>query len=220
MQRPNPPGGDNDADREHHSCDQLRANAAAIAALQARLAALPVASAARLVEANAGVAAAQGQVRAAQAALDLLPAGPREESISLAEVAVQRARVDLVAAEIALRRTELRAPADGTVTEVYVEVGDTVTPGRPVLVLADLAHLRVETTDLTELDVVRVYEGQPVRVTVDALPGESWSGHVLQIKPQSQVLGGDVVYPAIIRLDDRVPGLRWGMSAAVAFLGD
>jgi len=212
--------GDNDADRTSDVRDQLRANAAAIAALQARLAALPVASAARLVEANAGVAAAQGQVRAAQAALDLLLAGPREESISLAEVAVQRARVDLVAAEIALRRTELRAPADGTITEVYVEVGDTVTPGRPVLVLADLAHLRVETTDLTELDVVRVYEGQPVRVTVDALPGESWSGHVLQIKPQSQVLGGDVVYPAIIRLDDRVPGLRWGMSAAVAFLGE
>jgi multidrug resistance efflux pump len=212
--------GDGDEERASDVRDQLRANAAAITALQARLAALPVVAAARLREADAGVAAAQGQVSVAQASLELLLAGPVEESISVAEVAVQRAHVDLVAAEVALSRTELRAPAGGTITQVYIEVGDTVTPGRPVLVLADLAHLRVETTDLTELDVVHVHEGQSVRVTIDALPGESWLGHVVQIEPQSQVLGGDIVYPALIQLDEPTSGLRWGLSAAVTFLSD
>ena len=211
---------DDDEQRASDVRDQLHANAATITALQARLAALPVAAVARLREADAGVAVAQGQVNAAQASLDLVLAGPSEESISVAEAAVQRAAVDLVAAGAALARTELRAPADGTITEVDIEVGDTVTPGRPVLVLADLTELRVETTDLTELDVVHVYEGQAVGVTIDALPGERWLGRVLQIKLQSQVLGGDVVYPAIIQLDEPVPGLRWGMSAAVTFPGD
>jgi len=212
--------GDDDDERASDVRDQLRANAAAITALQARLAALPVAAAARLREADAGVAAAQGQVNASQAALDLALAGPMTELVSVAEAAVQQAEADLVGVGVALSRTELRAPADGTITQVYIEVGDTVTPGRPVLVLADLAHLRIETTDLTELDVVHVYEGQPVRVTIDALPGGSWLGHVLQIKPQSQVLGGDVVYPALIQLDEPTSGLRWGMSAAVTFLDD
>ena len=209
---------DGDDDRASDVRDQLHVNAATITALQARMEALPVAAAARLRGADAGVAAAQGQVSAAQASLDLLVAGPVDEAIAVAEVAVQRADVDVVAAEIALSRTELRAPADGTITEVHIEVGDTVSPGRPVLVLADLAHLRIETTDLTELDVVRVYEGQSVRVTIDALPGESWLGHVVRIKPQSQVLGGDVVYPSLIELDEPTSGLRWGMSAAVTFL--
>ncbi|MCD6286449.1 MAG: efflux RND transporter periplasmic adaptor subunit [Anaerolineae bacterium] len=212
--------GDDDNERTSDVRDQLRANAAVITALQARLAALPVAAVARLREADAGVAAAQGQVGVTEASLELVLAGPVEESISVAEAAVQRADVNLAAAGVALSRTELRAPVDGTVTDVLVEVGDTVMPGRPVLVLADLAHLRIETTDLTELDVVHVSEGQPVRVTLDALPGESWLGHMVQIKPQSQVLGGDVVYAALIELDEPTSGLRWGMSAAVTFLDD
>ncbi|MCJ7549251.1 MAG: HlyD family efflux transporter periplasmic adaptor subunit [Anaerolineae bacterium] len=212
--------GDGDDERASDVRDQLRANAATITALQARLAVLPIAAAARLREAGAGVAAAQGQVNAAQAALDLVLAGPTIESVRVAEAVVQQADAGLAAAVVALSRTELRAPAGGTITQVFVDVGDTVSPGRSVLVLADLAHLRIETTDLTELDVVHVYEGQPVRVTIDALPGESRLGHVLRIKPQSQVRGGDVVYPALIELDVSTPGLRWGMSAAVTFLDD
>jgi len=212
--------GDDDDERASDVRDQLRANAVTVTALKARMEALPVVAAVRLREADAGVAVAQGQVSVAQAALDLVLAGPTTESVSVAEAAVQQTEADLVGAQVALSRTELRAPVDGTITQVYIDVGDTVTPGRPVLVLADLGHLRIETTDLTELDVVHVYEGQPVRVTIDALPGESWLGHVLRIKPQSQALGGDVVYPALIQLDEPAPGLRWGMSAAVTFLDD
>ena len=209
---------DGDDERAGDVRDRLRVNDVTITALQARLAALPAAAAARLREADAGVAAAQGHVRAAQAALDLVLSGPTTESVSVAEAAVRKADAGLIAAELALVRTTLRAPVDGTVTQVTIEVGDTVTPGRPVAVVADLSELCVETTDLTELDVVHVHEGQLARVTIDALPGESWLGHVLQIKPQGQVLGGDVVYPAVIQLDEPVPGLRWGMSAAVTFL--
>ena len=91
-----------------------------------------------------------------------------------------------------------------------------VTPGQPVLVLADLDHLRVETTDLSERDVPKIEIGQPVRVLVEAL-NEEISGQVLLIAPLADILGGDVVYKTTIVLDTQPPGLRPGMSVEVQF---
>jgi HlyD family secretion protein len=200
--------------------DEIDVIATRIAAAEARLAALPVAQGARLRAAGAGVSAARAQVKIAEANLALVKAGPTTEEVAAARATVQQAAADVRAAEIALARSTLVAPFDGTITQVLVEVGETVAPGRPVAVLADLSHLRVETTDLTELDVVHVREGQPVEVTIDALPEERRQGHVVRIKQQSFDRNGDVVYPAIIEFDEPVPNLRWGMSVAVTFLED
>ncbi|MGC9523365.1 MAG: HlyD family secretion protein, partial [Anaerolineae bacterium] len=209
---------DEDFERRDDLLDKMHAIDVEIAAAEARLAALPVAYAARLRAANAGVRAAQAQVATAEAGLALAEAGPTAESIAVARAAVQQAEADLAETEIALARTMLHAPFEGTITQVLVEPGEAVAPGMPVVVLADLTHLRIETTDLTELDIVHVHEGQPVEVTLDAMPESRWSGHVVQIKQQSLDVNGDVTYPAIIELDENVPGLRWGMSAAVTFV--
>ncbi|MBN1248527.1 MAG: efflux RND transporter periplasmic adaptor subunit [Anaerolineae bacterium] len=206
--------GDGDDERADEVRDQIRSVDLSIAAFEVRLAALPAADAARLRSGHAGVRAAMAQVAVAQATLDLSLAGPSEESIAVAEAAVQQAEVDVAGAQLALARTQLVAPFDGTVTQLAIEVGDTVAIGQPVGVLADLADLRVETTDLTELDVVSVREGQRVSLIVDALPGQSWSGHVRRVGEQGVVLTGDVTYGAIIELDEPIPGLRWGMTVA------
>jgi hypothetical protein len=83
------------------------------------------------------------------------------------------------------------------------------------VVLATLDRLQARTVDLTELDVARVAEGQPVVVKVDALPDAPLSGHVLRIDEQSEDYRGDVVYPVIVELDEDAPELRWGMTAMV-----
>ena len=81
----------------------------------------------------------------------------------------------------------------------------------------DLKRLRVETSDLSEKDVVKVAAGQPVSVRVDAL-GETISGEVINISPVASTLGGDVVYKTTIRLEKPYPeGLRAGMSVDVQF---
>ncbi|MFZ2361501.1 MAG: hypothetical protein WA040_19325, partial [Anaerolineae bacterium] len=76
----------------------------------------------------------------------------------------------------------------------------------------------VETTDLVELDVVRVAVGQEVEVTLDALPGETLRGMVIDVGRVPEVTLGDVTYRVRIALDD-VPAdlpLRWGMTALVS----
>jgi len=85
-----------------------------------------------------------------------------------------------------------------------------------VVVVTDLGHLQVETTDLSELDLPKVAVGQPVTVSVDAL-GIDLPGHVEAISPLAQSLGGDVVYQVLVSLDETAEGLRPGMSVDVSF---
>jgi HlyD family secretion protein len=165
------------------------------------------------------VAAAEAQVQSAQAELELLKAGARDEAIAEAAAAVAEAEATLRHAEADLATSQLRAPFDGTVTAVEVDPGEMVQSGQVVLTLADLSQMQVETTDLSERDVVRVAEGQPVVVYIEAL-GREIPGRVARIAPQATVIGGDVVYPVVIDLKEQPADLRWGMSVDVEILED
>jgi multidrug efflux pump subunit AcrA (membrane-fusion protein) len=98
---------------------------------------------------------------------------------------------------------------------VPVKVGDTVTPGQPVITLAALTQLRARTKDLTELDVVRITEGQAATVVVEALPDIKLPGRIVRIELQAEDYRGDAVYPVTIELDEVPAGLRWGMTTLV-----
>ncbi len=160
------------------------------------------------------LAEAQAQVRSAEAELDLIKAGVRTESVAVADAAVAEAEAALQRAQADLANTELRAPSTGIVAALDVNPGELVLPGQAVLTLADLDHLQVETTDLSERDVARVKEGQSVTIYVEALNTDI-PGRVLRIAPQASVIGGDVVYTVVIALDEQPANLRWGMSVDV-----
>ena len=187
----------------------------AVAAAEARLAAAQGGAGAQVRQAQAGVSVAVAQRDVAQAELALLQAGVTSEDVAVSQAAVQQAQAGLARTDVVLERTETRAPLAATVTKVEVEVGETVTPGQVVVVLADLGRLQLRTTDLTELDVARVAVGQPVAVTVDGLPGVEWQGHVARIGLRSEDYRGDVVYPVYVELDEDTSDLRWGMTAVV-----
>jgi len=140
-----------------------------------------------------------------------------EQQAAQAEARLQQAEVAVQRIQLQIEEATLRASFDGTVAAVNVEVGDTVSPGETVLVLATLDRLQARTTDLTELDVVRVAEEQSATVTVDALPGQEFTGVVREIALQPGNYRGDVVYDVIVELTDAegFGALRWGMTAMV-----
>jgi multidrug resistance efflux pump len=183
-------------------------------AAQAQLDALLAAGDAEVRAVQAGVSKAAAQRDAARAELDALQAGPTAEETAAAEARVAQARAGVQAARVALDQATLRAPSGGAVAAVETSPGEAVTPGQVVLTLADLRHLRVETTDLRERDVDRVAVGQRATVYVEALYA-SIEGHVVDIAPRANTVGGDVVFVVTIALDDQPPGLRWGMSVEV-----
>ena len=162
------------------------------------------------------VSAAEAEVRRARAQLDLLAAGPRPEAIAAAEAEVANAKATLTQAKIALVETELRAPFAGTIAALDARVGEHAGIGSPMVRLADLTTLQIETDDLTELNVVRVEEGAPAIVTFDAIPGLTLTGKVLRIKPLGENKQGDMTYTVVIQPEQLDNRLRWNMTAAVA----
>jgi multidrug efflux pump subunit AcrA (membrane-fusion protein) len=166
---------------------------------------------------------AQSRLDQAQKDNDQLQAGPDPEKLALAEKRIETANGRLAAAQTALAAAqaalvdlELKAPFAGVVGKLDIHPGEWVVPGQPILVLADLDHLQVETTDLSERDVPQVKVGQPVNVWIKALNQEI-AGRVIQIAPLADTLGGDVVYKTTIDLDALPEGLRPGMSVEVQF---
>jgi HlyD family secretion protein len=210
-----------DEDRKKH--EDLRKQAdydllaarEALAAARTKLDTVRSIGSARLRAAQAGVTLASAQQDVSEAQLELLRAGVGPEEIAVSEVLVQQAEAALETAKAALAHTEIRAPFAGTVTKINVQVGETAGPGDVIVVLATVDQLEVRTTDLTELDVARVSEGQPVVVKVDALPDVSLLGRVARIDLQAADHHGDVTYPITIELEHSVPELRWGMTAMV-----
>ena len=215
------------------------------AAAQARLDELNAgATPAQARVAGAGVTLAQVEQDRAQAQLALLLAGATPERISQAEVAVQQAQTAVTRAELtisqaeaavaqaetavlqaeasveaaqdALDRMTLTAPFAGTIATLDLELGEVAAPGIPVGMIADFSGWLVETTDLTELDIVAVKVGLPVEIQVDALPDEVVQGTVEDIAAVSSLTRGDVTYAVTIRLQDvsDLP-LRWGMTTFV-----
>jgi multidrug resistance efflux pump len=140
--------------------------------------------------------------------------GPDPDELALAEARVKNANAALAAAQARLEDLELLAPFAGTVSEIDIRLGEWVTTGQPVLQIADLNHLVVETTDLNEIDAARVKVGSRVNVTFDALPDVQVQGTVKSLAPKASE-GSGVNYKAVIELDEVVEELRWGMTAFV-----
>ena len=193
----------------------LQAATEALQAAQAQLAALQGGAAERIAAADAAVEAATAQRDAAQAQLDLLLTGATDEQIAAQEAAVAQAQAALNEAQLTLERTEVRAPLTGTVGLVKTRVGEMVLPGQSLVTLGDLNTLRVETTDLDEIDVARISIEQRVDVTFDALPEEVFVGTVTRISPMAASGSGGVNYTVVIAVDGLDPALRWGMTAFV-----
>lgn len=128
------------------------------------------------------------------------------------ELEITKRSLDTVHAELA--QTTLIAPFSATVIAINVQPGEFVQPGQVVMVLAQLENLKIETTDLSELNVDAVEIGQHATVYVEALD-EEYPGEVVAISPISDTVGGDVVYKVTIKLDEQPRDLLWGMSADV-----
>ena len=94
-------------------------------------------------------------------------------------------------------------------------MGEYVAPGAPLIQLADLTTWQIETTDLTERDIVRVHTGSQAVVTLDAVPDLELRGTVSAIRPLGENRQGDIIYTVTIALERQDPRLRWNMTALV-----
>jgi multidrug resistance efflux pump len=131
------------------------------------------------------------------------------------QLALLQAR--LKAAEAGVAAFSIIAPFDGVVSDVNVADGEQVGPQTWAVKLADTSSWDVETSDVTELEVVNVQEGQKISFTADALPDVTMNGVVSEISQSSYTQNGDVIYTVKIDADKVDPRVRWGMTVEVIF---
>jgi len=163
-----------------------------------------------IIEAQNDLALKKAKLDEAQKTYDRMRDGADAD-----QLAVLQARLD--AAKAGVAAFEVIAPFDGVVAEMNAKQGGSINAGESAVTIADFSSWLVKTTDLTEIDVVELAEGQPVTVTLDALPDVQLKGKILSIGQNYAENQGDVVYEVTILLTDTHPNMRWGMTAAVKF---
>ena len=112
----------------------------------------------------------------------------------------------------------IASPVSGIVLSRNVEVGQTVAAGLQAPTLFVIAR-NLDTLELDarvdESDVGRVKVGQPVAFTVDAYPGQTFSGTVRQVRLQPTVTQNVVSYTTVIDVPNPKQQLKPGMTATL-----
>lgn len=150
-----------------------------------------------------------------------------------AEHQVEQARAALKEAQDALSKTVIRAPMDGQVTRVAVEVGEVAVPGTfsretgLLMTVSDLSVILVKVR-VDETDVVRLHLGDSTTVTIDAFTDTTFIGRVTKVA-QSAILQqaaatatGDraVDYDVEVTLDNPPKNVRPDLSATAKVVTD
>ncbi|MFH1313031.1 MAG: efflux RND transporter periplasmic adaptor subunit [Candidatus Eisenbacteria bacterium] len=147
--------------------------------------------------------------------------------VEAAAAVAKEASASLQAALDDLEKTVITAPISGTVTSLNVEEGEIAitgtmnNPGTVLMTISDLGTMEVR-AEIDETDVARVYSGQQVEVSVDAFPDTVLTGTVSVIGSSSSTAMSVAYRPderstfeVRIRIEDRLPGLRPGMTTTV-----
>jgi multidrug resistance efflux pump len=166
---------------------------------------------------HAALLAAQGAEAEALRTYQNTRKGPDSDKLALAQAQLDNAKAQAAAAQNALEYYDLKAPFDCTVMDINVSANQVVGPETWAVTVADTSAWYVDTSDLNELDVVKISLGQKVDIAADALPGVKMSGVVEEIGQTPRNQGTDVLYTIHIRLDKPDPLLRWGMTMEVTF---
>ncbi|HTO68302.1 MAG TPA: HlyD family secretion protein [Myxococcota bacterium] len=105
-----------------------------------------------------------------------------ERAMIANEAPVLQAQAALLEAELALEHATITAPYDGVIGRKSVELGANVSPGQPLVALAQSSQNWIS-ANFKETQVGRMKPGDAVEIRVDAYPDKVWRGHVESISP-------------------------------------
>lgn len=166
--------------------------------------------------AKAGLNAALASADSAQKQVDVARA-----QLDQATAVVQQDAAVLAQAQLNLDHTRILAPLDGTVESRNMDVGQTVAASfqAPIifLIAQDLTKMQVD-TNVDEADVAPIRLGQQASFTVDAYPGQLFTGRVAQIRKAPINVQNVITYDVVIEVSNPDLKLFPGMTANAAIV--
>jgi HlyD family secretion protein len=139
-------------------------------------------------------------------------------ALAAAKASVLQAKADRDMAATNLAFTKITSPIDGIVVSRTVDVGQTVAAAfqapQLFLIANDLTKMQI-LANIDEADVGKVAEGMETKFTVDAYPGETFTGRIREVRQAPTTIQNVVTYPAVIDAPNPDRKLRQGMTASV-----
>lgn len=158
------------------------------------------------------VAAQRAVVAQAQAQLTLKEAGATSEQIATQMALVEQAQAQVTAARANLSNARIVAPIAGIITEQDAKVGQQATPGMPLVSIISTAGFEVD-AGISEIDVGKVRIGDGVSMTLDAFPGEVFTGTVFYLAPAPTNNQGVITYLTKVSFSKPDGRLKSGLTA-------
>jgi HlyD family secretion protein len=161
---------------------------------------------------------AENEFKAQQASLRA-----QEQSLKTQEARIAQERASLSSAQYDLSRVRIESPINGIVTRRNIEEGETAVtgtmnnPGTVLLTIADMSVIEAE-VEVDETDIPTVQLGQKAKVTIDALPGQTFTAKVTEIGNSPIQAAGQAAsaqatnFKVVLTLDGEVPDMRPGFT--------
>jgi HlyD family secretion protein len=165
---------------------------------------------------------ADNDVRLAESAL-----AEQQKQVRTQEVRLGQDRAALASAEFDLSKVRIESPIAGIVTRRNIQEGETAVvgtmnnAGTVLLTVADMSVIQAE-VEVDETNIPSVALGQPAKITIDAIPGRTFRGHVAEIGnspiqaagqgQNTQAAQQATNFKVVVVLDEEVPDVRPGFT--------
>lgn len=161
------------------------------------------------------IEAAREAVQQAQEGLATAKANQKLDTLFTDQVNSARAQLQSAIASVRLAQqsiadASIRAPFDGRVNGKPAQVGSVPGAGNPIAHIVGKAGTYFE-GQVSENDIGKISVGSPVVVTLDSLPGKTFSGHIAAISPSASDVGR--LFNVRVQLDSVTPDVKPGMFA-------
>jgi HlyD family secretion protein len=152
----------------------------------------------------------------------------KEQAVQTQQLRMQQERATLDSARYDLSKVRIESPIDGIVTRRNIEEGETVVvgtmnnAGTVLLTIADMSVIEAE-VEVDETDIPSVQFGQKAKITIDAMPGKTFTARVTEIGnspiqqtgqsgAQSAATTQATNFKVVLTVDGEIPDVRPGFT--------
>jgi HlyD family secretion protein len=144
------------------------------------------------------------------------------KQIETQQLNIKQQEAALASAKYTLSKVRIESPIDGIVTSRNIQQGETVVvgtmnnAGTVLLTIGDMSDIEAQ-VEVDETDIPTVTIGQKAKITIDAMAGKSFSGHVVEIGNSPIAASGTSASQATnflvkVKVDDMIPDVRPGFT--------
>lgn len=144
--------------------------------------------------------------------LELKKAGNLPEVISAQEAQVNRADASIQLIQAQILKSSIAAPIGGLVTKQDAKTGEIASAYSPLVTLISESTMEIE-ANVPEVDMAKITIGNPAKITLDALPNETFSGSVTYIDPAETIIDGVVNFKIKVIIEKPDIRIKSGLTA-------